>query len=81
MGRLLIFAAALTALTHSGGFTEAIAADEPVWHNDYAKAKVIAKRLNRPLFLGSKKRWPRRGQASHVSGRSTGSGLRPDWLP
>ncbi len=51
MGRLLILAATLTVLTHSGGLTEAEAADAPVWQADYAKAKLIAKRLNRPLFV------------------------------
>lgn len=27
------------------------AADEPVWHTDYAKAKALAAKLKQPLFV------------------------------
>lgn len=48
MGRLLLCA---TALTYFAGISEVQAADEPVWHKDYSKARTIAKRLKRPLFV------------------------------
>lgn len=51
MTRMLICAATLAAISSTGGTCPANAGDEPVWHSDFAKAKTIAKRLKRPLFV------------------------------